>query len=47
MVEFKTYPYLKTHYLAFRTKGSVAENINLRQAIVHAIDRSRLPQILN
>jgi len=47
MPEFKTFPYLKTHYLAFRVKGSVAENKNLRLAIVHAIDRKPIPSILN
>lgn len=47
MPEFKTYPYLKTHYLAFRVKGSIAENQNLRLAIAHAIDRKPIPNILN
>jgi oligopeptide transport system substrate-binding protein len=47
MAEFKTFPYLKTHYIAFRVKGSVAENQNLRLAIAHAIDRKPIPSILN
>ena len=47
MSEFKTFPYLKTHYLAFRTKGSVAENTYLRLAIASAINRKPLPSILN
>lgn len=47
MPEFKTFPYLKTHYLAFRVKGSIADNQNLRLAIAHAIDRKPIPNILN
>ena len=47
MPEFKTFPYLKTHYLAFRTKNSVAENGNLRLAIAHAINRKPIPTVLN
>ena len=47
MPEFKTYPYLKTHYLAFRTKNTMMDNVNLRLAIAHAIDRKPLPPILN
>ncbi len=47
MPEYKTFPYLKTYYLAFRVKGSVAENVNFRQAIAHAIDRNYLLSILN
>ena len=47
MPQFKTFPYLKTHYLAFRTKGSVAENVNLRLAIAHAINRKPIPSVLN
>ncbi len=47
MPEFKTYPYLKTHYLAFRIKGSIAENQDLRLAIAHAIDRKPIANILN
>ncbi len=47
MPQFKTFPYLKTHYLAFRTKGSIAENANLRLAIAHAINRKPIPSVLN
>lgn len=47
MPEFKTFPYLKTHYLAFRVKGSLAENQNLRLAIALAINRKPIPHILN
>jgi oligopeptide transport system substrate-binding protein len=47
MQEFKTFPYLKTYYLAFRVKGSILENKNLRLAIAHAIDRRPIPNILN
>ena len=47
MPEFKTFPYLKTHYLAFRVKGSVMENVNLRLAIASAIDRKPIPSKLN
>jgi oligopeptide transport system substrate-binding protein len=47
MPEFKTFPYLKVHYLAFRVKNSIAENQNLRLAIAHAIDRKPIPNILN
>jgi oligopeptide transport system substrate-binding protein len=47
MAEFKTYPYLKTHYLAFRVKNSIADNLNFRQAVAHAIDRKPIPSILN
>lgn len=47
MPEFKTFPYLKTHYLAFKTQGSVAENANLRLAIAHAINRKPIPSVLN
>ncbi len=47
MPQFKTFPYLKTYYLAFRTKGSVAENMNLRLAIAHAINRKPIPSVLN
>ena len=47
MPEFKTFPYLKTHYLAFNLKGTIAENKNLRLAIAHAIDRKPIPSILN
>jgi oligopeptide transport system substrate-binding protein len=47
MSEFKTFPYLKTHYLAFKTKGSVAENRELRLALAHAINRKPIPSILN
>jgi len=47
MPEFTTFPYLKVHYLAFRVKGSVLENKNLRLAIAHAIDRKPIPSILN
>ena len=47
MPEFKTFPYLKTYYLAFRVKGSVLENKDLRLAIAHAIDRKPIPSILN
>jgi oligopeptide transport system substrate-binding protein len=47
MPEFKTFPYLKTHYLAFRVKGSVMENLNLRLAIASAIDRKPIPSKLN
>jgi ABC-type oligopeptide transport system substrate-binding subunit len=47
MPEYKTFPYLKTNYLLFRIKGSVAENKNLRLAISHAIDKKPIPKILN
>ena len=47
MREFKTFPYLKTHYLAFRVKGTAAENLNLRLAIASAINRKPIPSILN
>ena len=47
MPEFHTFPYLKTHYLAYRVKNSVLDNKNLRLAISHAIDRKPLPTILN
>ncbi len=47
MPEYKTFPYLKTNYLAFRVQGSVLENENLRLAIAHAIDRKPIPKILN
>lgn len=47
MPEFKTFPYLKTYYLAFRVKGSILENKNLRMAIASAIDRKPIPAILN
>ena len=47
MPEFRTFPYLKTHYLAFRVKGSIAENTNLRLAIAAAINRKPIPSILN
>ncbi|MBC7396564.1 MAG: peptide ABC transporter substrate-binding protein [Bdellovibrionales bacterium] len=47
MPEFRTFPYLKTHYLAFRVKGSAAENLNLRLAIAAAINRKPIPSILN
>lgn len=47
MPQFKTFPYLKTYYLAFRTQGSVAENVNLRLAIAHAINRKPIPAVLN
>jgi oligopeptide transport system substrate-binding protein len=47
MPEFKTFPYLKTHYLAFKTKGAETENVNLRLALAHAIDRRPIPSILN
>lgn len=47
MIEFKTFPYLKSNYLAFRVKGSIAENADFRRAIVHAIDRKPIPKILN
>lgn len=47
MVEFRTYPYLKTHYIAFRVKNSIAQNADLRRAISYAIDRKPIPKILN
>lgn len=47
MPEFQTFPYLKTHYLGFKVKGTIAENKNLRLAITHAIDRKPIPGILN
>jgi oligopeptide transport system substrate-binding protein len=47
MSEFKTFPYLKTHYLAFRTKGAVSENRDLRLALAYAINRKPIPSILN
>jgi oligopeptide transport system substrate-binding protein len=47
MPEFKTFPYLKTHYIAFRVKGTAAENVNLRLAIAYAINRKPIPSILN
>ena len=47
MAEFKTYPYLKTYYLAFQVKGTAAENLNLRLAIGSAINRKPIPNILN
>lgn len=47
MSEFKTFPYLKTHYVAFKTKGSPAENRELRLALAHAINRKPIPSILN
>ena len=47
MPEFKTYPYLKTYYLAFRVTGSIMENKDLRLAVAHAIDRKPIPSILN
>ncbi len=47
MPQFKTFPYLKTHYLAFRTQGSVAENVNLRLALAHAINPKPIPSVLN
>lgn len=47
MPEFKTFPYLKTHYMAFRVRGAATENPNLRLAIAHAIDRRPIPAILN
>jgi oligopeptide transport system substrate-binding protein len=47
MVEFKTFPYLKTNYLAFRVHGTIAENTNLRLAIGSAINRKPIPNILN
>ncbi len=47
MSEFKTFPYLKTHYIAFRVKGSAAENQNLRLALASAINRKPIPSILN
>lgn len=47
MPEFKTFPYLKTYYLAFRVKGSILENKDLRLAIAQAIDRRPIPAILN
>jgi len=33
--------------LAFRTQGSVAENVNLRLAVAHAINRKPIPSVLN
>jgi oligopeptide transport system substrate-binding protein len=47
MPEFKTFPYLKTNYIAFRVKGTVVENQNLRLAIASAINRKPIPAILN
>ena len=47
MPEFKTFPYLKSYYLAFKVKGTIMENRNLRLAIAHAIDRRPIPSILN
>ena len=47
MPEFKSFPYLKTHYIAFRVKGSAAENKYLRLAIASAINRKPIPSILN
>jgi len=47
MVEFKTFPYLKTHYLSFLMKGAVTENRYLRLAIASAINRKPIPSILN
>jgi len=47
MPEFRTFPYLKTYYLAFRVKGSIMENKELRLAVAQAIDRKPIPSILN
>lgn len=47
MPEFKTFPYLKSYYLAFKVKGTIMENRNLRLAVAHAIDRRPIPSILN
>ncbi len=47
MPEFRTFPYLKTHYLAFRVKDAVSENLNFRQALIRAIDKKPIPQVLN
>ena len=47
MREFQTFPYLKTYYLAFKVKGTIMENRNLRLALAHAIDRRPIPSILN
>lgn len=47
MPEFQSFPYLKTHYLAFNLANKVAKNRELRLAILHAIDRRPIPGILN
>ena len=47
MQEFKTFPYLKTHYIAFRIQGTIASNKKLRLALASAINRKPIPSILN
>ncbi len=47
MPEFKTFPYLRTHYVAFRVQGTIAQNRDLRLAIASAINRKPIPAILN
>ncbi|MBS1958021.1 MAG: peptide ABC transporter substrate-binding protein [Bdellovibrionales bacterium] len=47
MPEFKTFPYLKTHYLLYKVKGAATENRDLRMALSQAIDRKPIPSILN
>jgi oligopeptide transport system substrate-binding protein len=45
--ELKTYPYLKTGYLAFVTSKYPASNDKLRRAIAMAIDKTQIAKILH
>lgn len=47
MSEFKSFPYLKTHYIAFRVQGTIAQNKELRLALASAINRKPIPTLLN
>lgn len=45
--DLKTFPYLKTGYLAFSINKFPVNPAKVRRAIVMAIDRSKLPEILH
>jgi oligopeptide transport system substrate-binding protein len=45
--DFKSFPYLKTAYLAFVTSKFPTNSPKVRRAVAMAIDRSKLPEILH
>lgn len=44
--EFTTYPLLNIYYYGFNTKKSPTDNVLVRKAISHAIDRSQIVKII-
>ncbi|MGE0615624.1 MAG: peptide ABC transporter substrate-binding protein [Bacteriovoracia bacterium] len=45
--DLKTFPYLKTGYLGFKTTKHPASNVKVRRAISMAIDKAKIGQILH